>query len=65
MPAECQTPLRSSRRVRRYFSYFKESIRSGTIAALVMMPFGFLFKFLDLRVGYYGPKFVANEITLG
>ena len=42
-----------------YLSYFKESIRSGTIAALTMMPFGFLFKFLDLRVGYYGPKLGA------
>jgi uncharacterized membrane protein YagU involved in acid resistance len=43
----------------RYLSFFKESVRSGTIAALVMMPFGFLFKLLDLRVGYYGPKFGA------
>ena len=34
----------------------KETIRSGTIAAIVMMPFGFLFKALDLRVGHYGPK---------
>lgn len=43
----------------RYFSLLKESVRSGTIAALVMMPFGILFKFLDLRVGYYGPKLGA------
>ena len=43
----------------RYFSLLKESVRSGTIAALVMMPFGLLLKFLDLRVGYYGPKFGA------
>lgn len=42
-----------------YLSYTKESIRSGTIAALVMMPFGLLLKFLDLRVGYYGPKLGA------
>jgi uncharacterized membrane protein YagU involved in acid resistance len=40
----------------RYFSLLKESVRSGTIAALAMMPFGILFKLLDLRVGYYGPK---------
>jgi hypothetical protein len=39
-----------------YFSLIKESVRSGTIAALAMMPIGLLFKFLDLRVGYYGPK---------
>lgn len=34
----------------------KESIRSGTIASLVMMPAGFVFKFFGLRVGHYGPK---------
>lgn len=34
----------------------KESVRSGTIAALAMMPFGFLFKLVGLRVGHYGPK---------
>ena len=43
----------------RYFSLLKESVRSGTIAALVMIPFGLLLRFLDLRVGYYGPKFGA------
>lgn len=37
----------------------KESVRSGTIASLAMMPFGLLFKLLDLRVGYYGPKLAA------
>ena len=37
----------------------KESVRSGTIASLVMMPLGFLFKVLDLRVGHYGPKLAA------
>lgn len=34
----------------------KESLRSGTIASLVMMPPGFLFKAIGLRVGHYGPK---------
>ncbi|MCY7371108.1 MAG: hypothetical protein LH479_09635 [Polaromonas sp.] len=29
---------------------------SGTVASIVMMPIGFLFKALDLRVGHYGPK---------
>lgn len=43
----------------RYLGYLKESIRSGTIAALVMMPFGLLFRFLDFRIGYYGPKLAA------
>ena len=36
-----------------------ESVRSGTIALLAMMPLDFLFRLLDLRVGYYGPKFGA------
>lgn len=40
-------------------SLLKESVRSGTIASLAMMPVGFLFKLLDLRVGHYGPKFAA------
>lgn len=34
----------------------RDSIRSGTLAALAMMPFGLLFKLLGLRVGHYGPK---------
>lgn len=34
----------------------KEALRSGTIASIAMMPFGFLFKALGLRVGRYGPK---------
>ncbi len=36
-----------------------ESIKSGTLAALAMMPFGFAFKFFDFRVGHYGPKFAS------
>jgi hypothetical protein len=36
-----------------------ESMRSGTIAAIAMMPFGFAFRALGLRVGHYGPKFAA------
>ena len=42
-----------------YIGLLRESVRSGTIGALAMMPFGLLFKFLDLRVGYYGPKLGA------
>lgn len=36
-----------------------ESIRSGTIAALVIVPLGPLFKAAGLRIGHYGPKFAA------
>ena len=35
----------------------RETLKSGTIASLAMMPFGFILKALDLRVGHYGPKF--------
>lgn len=35
----------------------KEMLRSGTIASLVMMPPGFVFQALGMRVGHYGPKF--------
>lgn len=33
-----------------------ESVRSGTIASLAMMPVGGLFRLLDLRIGHYGRK---------
>ncbi|OYU30993.1 MAG: hypothetical protein CFE39_10865 [Comamonadaceae bacterium PBBC2] len=36
-----------------------ESIRSGTIAALVIVPLSPLFKAAGLRIGHYGPKFAA------
>lgn len=36
-----------------------ETLKSGTIASLAMMPFGFAFRALGLRVGHYGPKFAA------
>jgi hypothetical protein len=36
-----------------------ETLRSGTIASLVMMPAGAVFKWLDWRVGHYGPKFAT------
>ena len=41
----------------------KEVVRSGTIASLVMIPFGLLFKALGLRVGHYGPK--VGEFLFG
>jgi uncharacterized membrane protein YagU involved in acid resistance len=40
-------------------SLLVESIRSGTIAALVIVPLSPLFKAAGLRIGYYGPKFAA------
>lgn len=43
----------------RNVSVLKETLRSGTIASLVMMPFGSIFKLLGLRVGHYGPKLAA------
>lgn len=43
----------------RHPGLLRESIRSGTIASLAMVPFGLLFKFLDLRIGHYGPKLAA------
>lgn len=36
-----------------------ETIRSGTIAAVVIMPLSPLFKAAGLRIGHYGPKFAA------
>lgn len=36
-----------------------ESLRSGTIASLVIMPVGFLFRLLGYRIGHYGPKLGA------
>ena len=39
-----------------YVNLLKESIRSGTIASIVIMPVGYAFKYLGLRVGHYGPK---------
>jgi hypothetical protein len=40
-----------------------ESLRSGTIASLAMMPFGLLFRALNLRIGHYGARLV--EVTFG
>jgi len=37
----------------------RESLRSGTIASLVIMPVGLLFRFFGLRIGHYGPKLGA------
>ncbi len=42
---------------------FFETLRSGTIASIAMMPFGFAFRALGLRVGHYGPKFAALFVS--
>jgi hypothetical protein len=34
----------------------KESVRSGAIASIATMPFGFVFQSMDFRVGYDGRK---------
>ena len=36
-----------------------ESVRSGTIASLVIVPLSPLFRAAGLRIGHYGPKFAA------
>ncbi|HQR98207.1 MULTISPECIES: hypothetical protein [unclassified Polaromonas] len=41
----------------------KESIRSGTIASIAMIPFGFVFQLLGLRVGHYGKKLLEVFFT--
>ena len=37
----------------------REALRSGTLAAVVMMPFGLAFRALGLRVNEYGMKTIA------
>lgn len=36
--------------------WLRETLRSGTIASLVMMPPGLLFQRAGWRIGHYGPK---------
>jgi uncharacterized membrane protein YagU involved in acid resistance len=36
-----------------------ESVRSGTLASLAIVPLSPLFKAAGLRIGHYGPKFAA------
>lgn len=40
-------------------SLFVESVWSGTIASLAIIPLGPIFKAAGLRIGHYGPKFAA------
>jgi hypothetical protein len=47
----------------RILPLLKESILSGTIASIVMMPIGFMFQHFGLRVGHYGPKLAALLFT--
>lgn len=43
--------------------YLVESLIAGTAAALAMMPAGFIFRALGMRVGHYGPKFAGLYLT--
>ena len=43
----------------RFRALLIESVRSGTIASLAIIPLGFLFRAAGLRIGHYGPKFAA------
>lgn len=47
----------------RILPLLKETIISGTIASIVMMPVGFIFQYIGLRVGHYGPKLAALLFT--
>lgn len=40
-----------------------ESLIAGTAGALAMMPAGFLFRALEMRVGHYGPKFAELYLS--
>lgn len=40
----------------------RDCLRSGTWASLAMMPFGMLFRALDLRIGHYG-KVLLEQLT--
>lgn len=43
-------------------------MRSGTYASLAMIPFGLLFRALDMRIGHYGKQLVEatfGELPLG
>lgn len=40
-----------------------ETLRSGTIASLAMIPFGLMFRALDMRVGHYGRRLI--EVGIG
>lgn len=46
-----------------YKNFAKESIRSGTIASIAMIPFGIFFQLLGLRVGHYGKKLLDVFFT--
>ena len=47
----------------KFLPLLKETIISGTIASIVMMPVGFVFQYLGLRIGHYGPKLAALLFT--
>lgn len=40
-----------------------ESVVAGTLGAVAMMPAGFVFRALQMRVGHYGPKFAELYLS--
>lgn len=40
-----------------------ESLIAGTVGAIAMMPAGFIFRALQMRVGHYGPKFAELYLS--
>lgn len=38
----------------------RDCLRAGTWASLAMMPFGLLFRALDLRIGHYGKRVIES-----
>lgn len=62
-PSGAQRGLGSLARLRQTLgSLVLEALRSGTIASLAIVPLGWLFRALGLRIGHYGPKFAALYI---
>jgi uncharacterized membrane protein YagU involved in acid resistance len=61
MNMQCMTDASGPKRLFKDFA--KESVRSGTIASVAMIPFGFMFQLLGLRVGHYGKKLIEVFFT--
>ena len=40
-----------------------QSVVAGTVGAIAMMPAGFIFRALQMRVGHYGPKFAELYLS--
>jgi hypothetical protein len=40
-----------------------QTVVAGTVGAIAMMPVGFVFRALQMRVGHYGPKFAELYLS--